>query len=221
MRRVYILSGLLLIFTISSAQTNVSRITGEINGYDASFFSGDDGFLRLSAGGGTNLSAKSFIDLSGYSTVPDMVQNITLGTSGMERMRITNSGNVGIGTSDTKGYKLAVAGNMVAESIQVKLRGAWPDYVFAREYKLPSLEETARHIKEKGHLPGIPLASEVKANGIDVGEMNAKLLQKIEELTLYLIEMEKQNKNQQESIQLLKISNEKLIAEMALIKSKF
>jgi len=103
----------------------------------------------------------------------------------------TEDGNIGIGTSDPKGYKLAVAGNMIAESIKVKLKGAWPDYVFVKEYELPSLNDIEKHIKEKGHLPGIPSAREAEANGIDLGEMNAKLLQKIEELTLHVIEQNK------------------------------
>ncbi|RQO69381.1 hypothetical protein DBR43_14945 [Pedobacter sp. KBW06] len=101
-------------------------------------------------------------------------------------------GKVGIGTTDTKGYKLAVAGNVIAESIKVQLSTAWPDYVFAKSYKLPALAETEKFINENGHLPGIPMASEVKSNGIDLGEMNAKLLQKIEELTLHLIRQQKE-----------------------------
>lgn len=105
---------------------------------------------------------------------------------------LTTSGNIGIGVTDTKGYKLAVAGNMIVESIKVQLQGSWPDFVFAKDYKLSTLQETEKHIKEKGHLPGIPSAAEVKANGIDLGEMNARLLQKIEELTLYLIGVKKE-----------------------------
>ncbi|PTS94694.1 hypothetical protein DBR11_22730 [Pedobacter sp. HMWF019] len=103
----------------------------------------------------------------------------------------TTLGNVGIGTTDPKGYKLAVAGNMIAESVKVQLQSAWPDYVFNEDYKLTSLQETEKHIKEKGHLPGIPSAAEVKSEGIDLGEMNKKLLQKIEELTLYILEQNK------------------------------
>ncbi|TKC05241.1 hypothetical protein [Pedobacter frigoris] len=119
---------------------------------------------------------------------------------------IDNNGNAGIGTNYPNGYKLAVAGNMIAESVKVKLQGAWPDYVFAPSYKVPTLQETEKHIKEKGHLPGIPSASEVKANGVDLGDMNAKLLQKIEELTLHLIEMQKDNARQNKEIELLKAS---------------
>ncbi|WP_214228802.1 hypothetical protein [Pedobacter sp. B4-66] len=118
-------------------------------------------------------------------------------------LRVT-SGNVGIGTVDTKGYKLAVNGNIRAKEVKVETAN-WPDYVFAKNYRLPSLTETENHIREKGHLPGIPSAEEVKINGIDLGEMNAKLLQKIEELTLHLIASEKrnslQNKKQQDLIE--------------------
>lgn len=117
---------------------------------------------------------------------------------------IVNGGNVAIGTQDPKGYKLAVAGNMIAESVKVKLRSTWPDFVFAKSYPLATLKETEAHIKEKGHLPGIPSAAEVKANGIDLGEMNVKLLQKIEELTLHLIEKDKVEKEHEAEIQLLK-----------------
>lgn len=152
----------------------------------------DDGFLRLSAGGGTNKFTKSFIDLSGYmpSSSNDRYMNITMGTAGLERLRINSAGDVSIGTTDAKGYKLAVAGKIVAEEIKVKLQTNWPDYVFASNYQLPTLKETEQHIKEKGHLPGIPSAEEVKNNGVALGEMNAKLLQKIEELTLYIIQQQ-------------------------------
>jgi hypothetical protein len=111
-----------------------------------------------------------------------------------ERMRIDGGGNVSIGTSDPKGYKLAVNGNIRVREIKVE-NNNWPDYVFTKDYQLPTLQEIETHIKEKGNLPGIPSAAEVKADGIDLGEMNAKLLQKIEELTLYLIEMKKENNN--------------------------
>jgi hypothetical protein len=105
----------------------------------------------------------------------------------------SGSSNVGIGTSDTKGYKLAVNGKIRAQEIKVEAT-PWPDYVFSKSYRLPTLLETEKHIKENGHLPGIPSATEVKASGIDLGEMNAKLLQKIEELTLYIIDLEKRVK---------------------------
>lgn len=106
------------------------------------------------------------------------------------------SGNVGIGTT-TPREKLSVNGNVRAKEIKVE-NANWPDYVLADGYKLPSLRETEKYIKEKGHLLGIPSASEVKVNGIELGKMNAMLLEKIEELILHLIEKDKQISNLQE-----------------------
>jgi hypothetical protein len=115
------------------------------------------------------------------------------------RFFINSAGNVGIGTG-TPAEKLSVKGKIRAQEIKVEAAN-WPDYVFAKDYQLPSLTETENHIKEKGHLPGIPSAEEVKANGVELGEMNAKLLKKIEELTLYLIEIKKENEKQQKQIE--------------------
>jgi hypothetical protein len=117
--------------------------------------------------------------------------------------RNATNGNVGIGVLDTKGYKLAVGGTMIAERIKVKLQTAWPDFVFEKEYQLPSLTELAKYIAENKHLPGVPTAAEMKG-GMDVGEMNKVLLQKVEELTLHLIEQQEQIKKMQAEINNLK-----------------
>lgn len=102
-----------------------------------------------------------------------------------------STSSLGVGTTDTKGYTLAVAGSIVAESIKVALRNEWPDYVFSEGHKLLPLNSVESFIQENNHLPDIPSAVEVKDNGIDLGEMNAKLLKKVEELTLYLIQQSK------------------------------
>ncbi len=101
-----------------------------------------------------------------------------------------NTGNVGIGTADPGTYRLAVNGNIHAKEVKVDMTG-WADYVFADGYRLPSLEEVKKHIEEKGHLINVPSAKEVEANGIGLGEMDRLLLEKIEELTLYIIQQEK------------------------------
>ncbi len=118
------------------------------------------------------------------------------------QLYLKTTGNVGIGTTSPT-EKLSVKGKIRAQEIKVETTN-WPDYVFAKDYKLASLKETEQHIKDKGHLPGIPSADEVKTNGVELGEMNAKLLQKIEELTLHMIELNKTVKKQEKEINQLK-----------------
>jgi hypothetical protein len=101
------------------------------------------------------------------------------------------NGNLGIGTTPTGTYKLQVEGTIGARKIQVK-SGTWADFVFQPDYQLAPLSEVATYIKTNQHLPGIPTAEDVKKDGVDVGEMNKLLLQKVEELTLYMIEMKKE-----------------------------
>ncbi|WP_440135712.1 hypothetical protein [Chitinophaga sancti] len=113
-----------------------------------------------------------------------------------EKMRITAGGNVGIGIS-APGEKLSVNGKIRAKAIKVEINN-WPDYVFSPEYTKPSLPELETFITSHGHLPDIPSATEAKENGVDLGDVQAKLLKKIEELTLYLIEKDKELKLQKE-----------------------
>lgn len=122
------------------------------------------------------------------------------GSSWLRVLSMTPDGAVGIGTNNTHGYKFAVAGDMIAESVRVQLQSLWPDYVFMDSYKLPSLEHTERFINENKHLPEIPSAEEIKEKGIDLGAVNAALLKKIEELTLHLIEQNKQLAKQNERL---------------------
>ncbi len=92
---------------------------------------------------------------------------------------------------------LGIKGRLAAKEVKVDVDG-WSDFVFEENYELPTLEEVEKHIKEKGHLKDIPSAKDVENNGIYLGEMNAKLLQKIEELTLYIIELKEENIKQEE-----------------------
>ncbi|MGX1928303.1 hypothetical protein [Flagellimonas sp. 2504JD4-2] len=118
-------------------------------------------------------------------------------------MIINKHGNVGIGTTNPGGYRLAVNGNIHTKEVKVDLTG-WSDFVFNQDYLLPTLTEVEKHIKEKGHLKDIPSAKEVLKNGVLLGEMDAKLLQKIEELTLYTIQQEKKLDMQSQEIEKLK-----------------
>jgi hypothetical protein len=113
-----------------------------------------------------------------------------------------NNGKLGIGTVNPGSWKLAVNGSIRAKEIKVET--GWSDFVFYADYKLPTLKEVEKHIKEKGHLKDIPSAKEVEKNGILLGEMNSKLLQKIEELTLYIIEMNKRMSSMETEISTLK-----------------
>ena len=113
---------------------------------------------------------------------------------GNKKMVLNSNGSLGIGTTITGNHKLAVEGSIGAREIKVQATG-WSDFVFKKEYTLPTLEEVEKHINEKGHLQDIPSEEDVLKNGINLGEMNSKLLQKIEELTLYMIEMKKENES--------------------------
>jgi hypothetical protein len=108
-----------------------------------------------------------------------------------ETMRIASSGNVGIGTTNPTN-KLEVNGTIRTKEVIVETTG-WSDYVFAPDYRLAPLSEVKAHIAAAGHLPGIPSAAEVAAKGVSVGDMQVKLLAKVEELTLHLIALEEEN----------------------------
>jgi len=113
-------------------------------------------------------------------------------TVGSTQLIVLANGNVGIGTA-TPTNELAVNGTIKAKEVIVSLDG-WPDYVFEKDYDLMSLSAVNDHIREHGHLPGVPSAREVQLNGIKMGEMQATLLQKIEELTLHMIELKRENR---------------------------
>lgn len=120
---------------------------------------------------------------------------------GQDRLIINSSGDIGIGTT-TPSSKLTVDGLITSEEIKVQdVTGA--DFVFAEDYVLPTLSEVENHIKQYQHLPEIPSAQEMQQQGIQLGEMNIKLLQKIEELTLYLIEQDKTIQTLQQKVALL------------------
>lgn len=119
---------------------------------------------------------------------------------------VNNDGSMGIGLSIAQpiGYKLAIGGDMIAERVVVKLQSNWPDYVFSPNYKRSTLSEIEEYINKNHHLPNIPSAQEVADNGIDVGKMNTKLLEKMEEMTLYMIEQQKEIKALREEVKQIK-----------------
>ncbi|PWV56691.1 hypothetical protein [Chitinophaga sp. S165] len=121
-----------------------------------------------------------------------------------------STGFVGIGTTDPKA-RLAVNGDIYARAVKVTPDN-WPDFVFESSYELPSLQELEQFITLHRHLPGIPSAKEVSEQGLDLGQNEARLLQKIEEMTLYLIEQNKKIASQDE---IMKAQDKKFAAQEA------
>lgn len=139
-------------------------------------------------------AAISTLDTTGkYYAFAVLGNSLSTGASapgwGKPHLYVLTNGNIGMGTS-TPQSKLSVNGDITARRLRVTQSG-WPDYVFHDNYSLPSLDSVENYIKTNRHLPGIPAADDVHKNGLDVGETNKQLLQKIEELTLYIIEQNK------------------------------
>lgn len=122
-----------------------------------------------------------------------------------------SDGNVGIGTANPTA-KLTVIGTISAKEVKVTTTG-FPDYVFDEDYKLRTLDEVEAHIKEHKHLPGIPSAAEVERDGLALSDISKKQMEKIEELTLYMIELKKQNEE-------LKKSNAHLLKRVEALEQK-
>lgn len=123
--------------------------------------------------------------------------------SGWKRTINMINGQVGIGALNIPaGYKLAVDGKVICEELKVQLSENWPDYVFADDYDLPTLKEVAASIEKQGHLPDMPSAAFIEAEGgIELGEMQRKMMEKIEELTLYILEQETRIKKLETQLQ--------------------
>jgi hypothetical protein len=134
-----------------------------------------------------------------YADSGDQFDFLGAGTS---RMSINlSNGNVGIGVT-SPAYRLEVCGTIRAKEVRVET--GWCDYVFEKDYKLRTVDELDKYINENKHLPGIASAKEVETEGLNVGEMNKAMMEKIEELTLYVIQLSKDNKRLQEQIDALK-----------------
>jgi len=101
-----------------------------------------------------------------------------------------SSEGVGIGTPAFSDFMLSVDGKAIFEEVEIEMSDKWADFVFEDDYKLMPIKELDNFIGKNKHLPGVPTTTEVKENGISVGEMNKLLLQKVEELSLYVIQLE-------------------------------
>ncbi|WP_420385502.1 hypothetical protein [Roseivirga sp.] len=127
------------------------------------------------------------------------------------KLSVEANGNIGVGTNSPQ-EKLSVDGTVLAKKVRVSIAGTdWPDYVFSPNFELRTLEEVESFIEKNQHLPEVPSAKEIETNGLDLGSMDATLLKKVEELTLYMIEQNKRLKQ-------LEIKNQKLEKELETIK---
>ena len=142
----------------------------------------------------TNYLARTGGSMTGALALP--AGGLTVGTT---QLVVLANGNVGIGTGNPTN-KLAVSGTIKAKEVIVTVDG-WSDFVFEDGYRLMPLTEVDQFINSHGHLPGIPSARTVKRNGVRTGEMHARLLQKIEEMTLHLIRLERENAELRETIE--------------------
>jgi len=163
-------------------------------------------FTALNATG-NDLTVTKFLPMT--SDWDLYVGNVFTTSGASLAIKAIQNGNVGIGTANPTS-KLTVAGNIASREVKVTV-DAGADFVFEKNYNLPSLDSVDNFIKENKHLPEIASAAEMQKDGINLSEMNIKLLQKIEELTLYLIEMKKDNIKQNNEIDNLKkqLSSEK------------
>jgi len=154
--------------------------------------------------GFTNLESNKLIIDNGETNAP-----IIWGDMNLDRLKFhakvgiggggnndTNFGNfpTTAGAVNLANYNLFVKGGILTEEVRVSLQSGWADYVFAKDYKLKTLNEVENYIKENGHLENIPSAEKVKEEGIELGEMVKLQQEKIEELTLYLIQQDKRIK---------------------------
>jgi hypothetical protein len=145
-------------------------------------------YANVSTGYSNLLLMKSGGNVGIGTTTPNT--NASLDVNG----NIFTNSKIAIGTTDMNqigAYSLAVNGTAIFTKAVVKLNSAWPDYVFMPEYKMPKLDSLECFINTNGHLPDVPTAEDVKKNGIDLGQNQALLLKKIEELTLIVIEQSK------------------------------
>lgn len=234
MKKTIIIVTTLLSTTISWGQSNSFPETGDVsinnanikidkvNGKGIKFYQEDAnrfGQVLLEKGSGTGDGTKNTLLIEAGNTYgSNYGQRILFKTADADRLVIEHDGKVGIGTTSPDA-ELAVRGTIHTQEVKVDMNG-WVDFVFKSDYELRTLEEVEEHINEKGHLPEIPNEEEVKENGINLGEMNAKLLQKIEELTLYMIDMNKQLKSQSKRMVQLEQENSQLKRKVSDLKNE-
>jgi len=226
MKKIYIiLIALILMGKISHAQI-ITGSSGQIEIPNVTSNAGPlgSGSLLWFTSGDANTAIQEYwgLNLGGDATRPVRIPFSSLlvgytNTNGNTNYGTGNayiSGVVGIGTTTVPtGYTFAVNGSGIATSFTVQSYANWPDYVFKSNYRLPSLNNVKAYIDQNHHLPDVPSAEQVAKDGLNLGDMNKITMQKVEELTLYLIEKDKElnNERQINNHQQQEIDNQKSI----------
>jgi hypothetical protein len=168
----------------------------------------DPVFTMRNAGVDKGFVALSDNDIKIGTFASNDLGNFVIRTNGADRIVVRPDGKMVLGSptgsAPVNNHLLAVKGRIAATEFTVTNVAAWPDYVFADDYKLKSLAETEAFIKANKHLPNMPASAIVEKDGYDLGDMQKRMMEKIEELTLYLIEANKNIQRQQKEIDLLK-----------------
>lgn len=206
-KKIVIATALALAF--NTYQTMADPINGDVN-------PGNDQRVDFGWGGsgGGNLEMYSKLDggragelrfIYGGGDFGEILFSHYNGSSWVVRTKIDKDGNWGIGTTNIcSDCKLSVNGKIRTKEIVVE--SGWADYVFQPSYQLRPLEEVEAYIIENKHLPGVDSAATIEKNGLDLSKASIKMMEKIEELTLYMIELKKQNDILQQEVALLKQS---------------
>ncbi|WP_333876587.1 hypothetical protein [Flavobacterium sp.] len=205
--------------TVVQAGTNVT-VTG--TGTTASPY-----IINAAAGTDTSLYANNGSINQATTTAGNRVVDMNNSNIWFNTANSTSNGKIYLGSSTaypntTGNYKLFVEGGILTEKVKVALRSSanWADYVFAKDYKLMPLKEVEQFVMTNKHLPGIDSAEKLAANGIDVAEMQSKQMEKIEELTLYIIDQEKKIEAQNKAIDKNNQEIEALKAQIQLLLAK-
>jgi hypothetical protein len=170
--------------TNESYQNSIGISVSSCNGCYGPYVNAGDAVIRSTGGGSLVLHTNS----------TNAGRGICFGE--YKQVEITDGGKLRIGSvsTDSWDYRLFVEAGILTEKLKVAVRtsGAWADYVFDKKYKLMPLSDVEKFITKNKHLPNVPSADEVVKDGIDMATMDAKLLEKIEELTLYVIKLNKE-----------------------------
>jgi hypothetical protein len=178
---------------------------GTLNPAEALHVVGNIRADNLMLASGTVISSSGRLHVSGEEILYILNKSgVTIGKEwgGTGDLRVQGNTTIGPVTSTPAGYSLYVANGILTEKVKVAIKTTanWSDYVFDKNYRLMPLAKVEKYIEQIKHLPGIPSANEVVKEGIDLADMNAKLLAKVEELTLYMISINKHLTTQEKKL---------------------